>query len=110
MPEEKPKVDEEVRPKPEEPKEEDAATETDAEVARNQPAVYVDAFLISSIDDGIMFRMTFAEGTASKRGRIRSAILMPRDDVKELVRILGSLLAKTEKEDTSAAKTQSLGK
>jgi len=107
MPEEQPKLDAEVKPKPE--AEPDDVSDADAEVTKNRPAIYTDAFLVSVIEGGAMFRITFAEGTAKQIGRIRAAVLMPRDDAKELARILSVLLSRTEKEEAPAAQIKSTG-
>jgi len=88
---------------------EDDATEADSAVAKSRLAVYVNSFLIETIADGHIFRMTFGEGTAGERDRIRSAIVMPTSDVKELVRILRTMLDAVEKEQ-SGEKTKPNGK
>jgi hypothetical protein len=96
----------EDKAKPE--REPDDATELAADASKAQPAVYADAFLISILDDGL-FRLTLAEGDVEVPGRIRAAIVMPTDDVRELVRILTSLLAKLDAKETGG-KIQSTGK
>lgn len=86
-------------------REPDDATHEATVVAGDQPAVYTTAFLVEVENPGL-FRMTFGEGTAGKRRRIRFALVMPTADVRELVRILNSLLSKLDAEQ-AADKTQS---
>ena len=84
-------------------KPEDEITEADTAVARTRPAVLCDAYLLESGDK--FFRITFGEGNANTRERIRFAMIMPTDDVRELARMLGELLAKLDnKTEESIAK------
>ena len=80
-----------------EDKDEDNVTAQESSIARSHPAVYVDAFLLE--DDPVegFFRMTFGEGTASRRERIRFALMMPVEDVRQLARMLTELLSKHDK-------------
>jgi hypothetical protein len=89
-------------------KEEDSATELASKIAAQQSAIYTTAFLVE-IENPHLFRLTFAEGTVAERSKIRSAIVMPTDDVRELARILNSLLSKMDAEQT-ADKTESSAK
>ncbi len=77
-----------------EDKGEDHVSREETSVARSHPAVYVDAFLLEEDFDEGFFRMTFGEGTAGKRDRIRFALMMPVADVRELARMLAELLSK----------------
>lgn len=92
------------KPKPAAEPEEDEATEADAKVARSQPAVFVNSFLISVMEEENLFRITFGEGVTDKRDRIRFALVMPTGDVRELVRILNSLLPKLGADEADAEK------
>ncbi|HKD86275.1 MAG TPA: hypothetical protein VKB58_16110 [Terriglobales bacterium] len=76
--------------------------EEDSNVARSRPAIYVDAFLVEGAEDA--FRITFGEGTAGHRERIRFAMVMPTDDVRALVKSLTSVLGKVDKDIAEAAK------
>ena len=90
----------------EKPKPEDDVKESDSMMARTRPAVFCDAFLLES--DESMFRMTFGEGSGSARDRIRFAMVMPVEDVRELARMLTELLARIKAEESGAAKKSGL--
>jgi hypothetical protein len=69
---------------------------------KQMPAVYTDVFDVAVIPDIKMVRMAFSEHVAGvKPGYVvRTAIMMPVSDAKELVKILGKLIADSEsKED-----------
>lgn len=87
-------------------KPEDDVKESDSMTARTRPAVFCDAFLLES--DENLFRITFGEGSGSIRDRIRFAMVMPIEDVKELARMLTELLARMKAEESGKAKKSGL--
>jgi len=81
------------------PKTNDEADDKDQRAARTIPAVYTDSFLVETIKDEGLLRITFGEGTAALRETLRFAAMMPRGDAAELARLIQELIDKTWKVD-----------
>jgi hypothetical protein len=76
--------------------------DTDSQLARSVPAIYVDSFLVET--DETLTRITLGEGTTDVRDRIRAAIIMPVSDAKELAKIIQELIEKTERKTDKGAR------
>lgn len=79
-------------------KEDEGPRDKDQLVARSIAAVYVDSFLVETITDEGLLRITFGEGSAGNKGNIRFAAMIPRSDAESLAEIIQRLIKKTWKE------------
>ncbi len=76
--------------------------------SREAPAIYVDNFYVTGT--GSIIRIAFAESAEDPPGnRYRVTVALPREDAKELARIVGSMVGVIEVEEAEAAAKRPVG-
>jgi hypothetical protein len=76
---------------------EDAGLEEAYPASRQMPAIYVNNFYVTG--SPIIIRIAFGESASDPPGtQYRATVVMPLEDARELVRIVGEMIAELDEE------------